>query len=332
MAGRLRPGRLWWIRVAAAILIGVGFSTLSWAGDVCVIATGLGGLPEYEENFVKWGDALETVFKERLGDRLVRLDGRTVGRKEMVAALSEAAGKLSGSDQFWLFLIGHANYDGERFKFQIKGPDLTDADLAGVLQGLGDHQVNLVAATSSSGTLLPEMAGENRVIVTATKNALEKQPPLFLSFFLEAASSAEADTDKNGRVSLLEAFLFSRTKVASWFEERGRLQTEHPLLDDRGRVRIGLEKDDPKEILSTGEGLLSAAVALSAPPERAYRSAEAKALVLDKQGVEREIEDLKFRKSEMATEVYYLKLQELLVRLATINEKIEQSEQSEGNQ
>ncbi len=306
-------------------LLGCGFTPRSWANDLCVIANGLGGLPEYEENFVSWAGKLEQVFKDRLGDRVVRLDGRAMGRGEMLEALGKAASTLGAGDQFWLFLIGHANYDGERFKFQIKGPDLTDADLAAVLDRLQGRQINLIAATSASGALLPEMAGERRVVVTATRNAAEKQPPLFLSFFLEAASSADADTDKNGKVSLLEAFLFSRGQVAGWFEERGRLQTEHPLLDDQGRVRIGSEKDDPQAI-STGEGLLSASVALSIPTEQAYRSAEAKALAEEKQAVERDIEDLKFRKPEMPGETYYNQLQELLVKLATINEKIEKAE------
>ena len=88
--------------------------------------------------------------------------------------------------------------------------------------------------------------------------------------------------------------------------ERGRIQTEHPVLRDS----------------SQGQ-LLAAAAYLSAPPEKAYRSLEAKELSKDRIRLEREIEDLKLRKPDMVEAAYFTELERLLLELATLNEKIE---------
>jgi len=192
---------------------------------ICIIITGLGGMPEYEENFVSWGLATEAHFQDELESVVYRLDGRDKKKRDILE-LFEQISSSPPPKELWLFLIGHASHDNRNYKFNISGPDLTDQEIKTFFDELGETRTYLVAATSASGTLASQLGQENRVIVTATKSATERQPPLFMSFFLEAVTSEEADADKNARVSLLEAFLFSHQKVASWFEEKGRIQTE----------------------------------------------------------------------------------------------------------
>ena len=45
---------------------------------------------------------------------------------------------------------------------------------------------------------------------------------------------SEADLDKDGQVSLLEAFLTASHQAAEFYKLQGRLVTEHALLDDNG--------------------------------------------------------------------------------------------------
>ena len=67
----------------------------------------------------------------------------------------------------------------------------------------------------------------------------------------------------------------------------------------------------------------SAALAyLSSPPEQAYRTLEAQALATDRIRIEREIEALKLEKAQMEQSDYYRKLEQLLVELAELNERI----------
>lgn len=282
-------------------------SFLSWpafGSSTCIIVTGLGGLPEYEENFLAWAGSLEKTFREELGMPVHNLDGRNLKRTDILQVFHQVSASPL-QDEVWLFLIGHGNHDGSSYRFHISGPDLTDGDLKAFLDGLGDRRAYVVAATGASGSLIPHLSRRNRVIVSATKNQFERQPPLFLSFFIEAATSAQADTDKNGKVSLLEAFVFSQKQVANWFEERGRLQTEHPLIDDTTTASLAY---------------------LSAPPERAYRTLEAQQLAGEKIKIEREIEDLKYQKKELPESDYYTRLEKLLVQLAALNAKISELE------
>ena len=301
-------------------------SPVAAANDrVCIIITGLGGMPEYEENFLSWGSQTETVFRDELNSVVYHLDGRQQKRPDILRIFNEVSSSVP-LDEVWLFLIGHASHDNRRYKFNISGPDLTDEDIKTFLDSLGNTRVFLIAATSASGILAPELSRENRVIVTATKNQFEKQPPLFMSFFLEAVTSAKADRDKSGKVSLLEAYLFSHQKVADWFKEKGRIQTEHSLLEDNGRVRLGDKQGTLEENPSSGATLLASMVYLSPPLERVYSSREAEQLASQRVQIEREIEDLKFRKNQLLEDEYYRILEELLVKLATMSQRIEELE------
>lgn len=297
------------------------------AGErVCLVITGLGGLPEYEENFLDWGSETQDVFRDQLGSRVYYLDGRTQKKPEILDTFDKISSSAS-LDEVWIFLIGHASYDNRQYKFNISGPDLTNLEIKKFLDSLGDTRVFLIVATSASGGLASELTQANRVIVTATKSQTEKQPPLFMSFFLEAVVSNAADTDKSGRVSLLEAYLFSHQKVIDWFEEKGRLQTEHALLEDNGRVRLGDKEDPLQENPGTRATLLASMAYLSPPLEEIYTTRRAEVLAGERARIEREIEDLKFRKTQLSEAEYYRRLEELLIELATLNEGIEEAEE-----
>lgn len=273
---------------------------------VCIILTGLGGMPEYEENFQSWADQIEHVFSEDHATKVVRLNGRQQRKSDILASLQNTGGEIASSGEVWLFLIGHGSFDGRTYKFNIKGPDLTGEDLALLLSSWGEPRLFLVAGTSASGGLVDELGGTGRVVLAAARQR-ERQPPLFMSFFAEGIQSAEADTNKDGRVSLKEAFEFSEERVKTWYEEKGRIQTEHAQLND--------------ETLST-------LAYVARPPAREYESLEAQNLAAQKREVEREIEDLKLRKGQMAEEQYYGELETLLIKLADLNQRLNKLEES----
>ena len=216
---------------------------------VNLIIRGLAGMPEYEEAFSDWTSKLELMLSAQPDTRVEVLDGSTQKREEILGTVSEVLSLLPPQGELWVFLVGHGSYDGRGYRFNIAGPDITGDDLAKLLDRGEEGRTFLIAGTSASGILIPKLSGKNRVIVTATKNQFERQPPLFLSFLVEASTTSEADRDKNGKVSLLEAFLFSRRRVEDWFQEKGRLQTEHALLDDSSRIRLG---GDKKDVLRSG--------------------------------------------------------------------------------
>jgi hypothetical protein len=93
-----------------------------------------------------------------------------------------------------------------------------------------------VNASSAGGDFASVLAGPNRVIVTATKTAIERNESVFASWFAKALTGTEADADKDGRVSVVEAFTWARDQVAKAYESTHRLQTEHAMLVDSGGV------------------------------------------------------------------------------------------------
>ena len=102
-------------------------------------------------------------------------------------------------------LIGHGSGEGEDTKISIPGPDLSAHDFSVLLGKFATQRVAFVNLTSASGDMLPILSAQNRVVITATKSSFERNESKFAQFFVDALTKDGADTDKDGRVSLLEA-------------------------------------------------------------------------------------------------------------------------------
>jgi len=74
----------------------------------------------------------------------------------------------------------------------------------------------------------------NRVIITATRSGNEQNYTRFGEYLAEAITNPEADLDKDGQVSLLEAFLIASPPGRRVLQLEGALATEHALFDDNG--------------------------------------------------------------------------------------------------
>ena len=78
--------------------------------------------------------------------------------------------------------------------------------------------------------------------VTATRSGNEQNYARFGRYIAEAIADPEADLDKDGQVSLLEAISRPAIAVAEYYRTRSQLATEHALLDDNGD-RLGTPPD-----------------------------------------------------------------------------------------
>jgi hypothetical protein len=302
--------------LSIAIFLWLPLAALA-ADRTCMVITGLGGVPEHEENFLRWTDKVTQFFGAELQADVIAVDGRKESRTAILERFEAIASSPDLPSEFWLFLIGHGTFDGDQYKINVRGPDITGEDLDRFFDALGNTRIYLIAATSASGALLPLLSRGNRVIVTATRSGAERQPPLFLSFLLQAMRSPDSDADKDGRVSLLEAFNVAQNQVADWYEERRRIRTEHALLDDSGQRPA----EDQAEFAG-GAGLISATTYLLAGDEG--RAALPPALEEERARLEREIEHLRFRKGEMGEAEYFQQLESLLVQLASLENRADE--------
>ena len=91
-----------------------------------------------------------------------------------------------------------------------------------------------VNTASASGPFVEALSGPGRVVLAATRTGAEKFATLFGGPFVDAFAAEAADADRNGRVSVLEAFEYAKKQVAAEYQREGLLPTEHAILDDNG--------------------------------------------------------------------------------------------------
>jgi hypothetical protein len=304
-----------------------------------VVVTGLEGDAEHGTRFFEWasklGDTVRNTFQtpaERIvflgekPDRDPKQISGTSTRQSIEKAIGDVAARARPTDVIVIVLFGHGSADGSDVRFNLPGPDLTAADFAKLLARFQTQRVVFIDTTSSSGDFVKALAGPRRTILTATRSAAEKHDTQFGGFFVEAFGSDAADTNKDRRVSMLEAFNYARGQVLRSFEKQGLLVTEHALLDDDGDGAGTQEPDATKP-----DGRTAATLYLGSPPLTTSSGAlvtdpELKALYEERLVLERRIGELNALKSAMPPEKYEAELEKLATELALKNRDIRQRE------
>ena len=213
-------------------------------------------------------------------------------------------------------LIGHGSFDNQQAKFNLIGPDLTAKDYAQLIGSLPNKRVVFVDCASSSGEFVKPLSAEGRIVITATRSGNEQNATVFADHFIAGLVDGAADADKNGRVSVLEAFNYATKLTADWYKQKNRLATEHALIDDNA-------DGAGHEEAAGGDGALAKVVYLDSKNiEEAAGDVELGRLIKERQRLEEDVEKLKVRKSEMKQEEYEAELERLLVDLAKVNQQI----------
>lgn len=303
-----------------------------------LIVSGLGGDPEYSERFADWGlrmmAAAEAAGIPSNRIRFLaedpevapgRIHGRST-REEIERAINELSSSTAPEDRVLVLLIGHGGGSGPDSRVSIPGPSLRASEYAALLDRLAPRLTALVNVASASGDFVPALAKEGRIVVAATRSARQRNAALFGGYFVEAFEEGAADIDRDGRVSLLEAFEYARTETDRFYDDRGLLSSETALLEDRSG---GSGSEEPAG--ESGVGNLAARFFLeSAVPtviagddETAERL---RALYADQARLEEEIARLGQRQGEMTQEEYRSVLETLLLELAQAGSEIRELE------
>ena len=215
-----------------------------------------------------------------------------------------------------IVLIGHGTFDSQQAKFNLIGPDLTAREYADSVAALPTRRVVFVNCASSSGEFIKPLSASGRVVISATRSGNEQNATVFAEHFIAGITGLAADADKNGRVSVLEAFTYATRTTADWYKKDKRLASEHALIDDNGDG-TGHEEG------TAGDGLIAKLLYIDSKPiEQAAGDAELERLLGERPRLEEAIEKLKARKGEMKQEDYERELEDLLVELATVNQQI----------
>jgi len=316
--------------LACANLPAYGLGHNDEEGPAVVVVVGAPGTPEYGEQFGKWADLWkEACPKGGATCTIIGLDDAEAPGGDRIK-LREVLDNESGqhSTALWLVLIGHGTFDGHTAKFNLRGPDVSAYDLARWLETL-HRPVAVIDTTSSSAPFLSSLSAPGRVVITATKSGFEQNFARFGQFMAGSVADPQADLDKDGQTSLLEAFLIASHRVDEFYSAAGRLTTEHALLDDNGDG-LGTRAD-------WFRGIRPVQKAEDDAPLDGYRAHQfhlvpselekhmTPSLRAERDRLELEVMKLRDRKEEFSEDEYFSKLETLLLDITKIYDQADKA-------
>jgi hypothetical protein len=303
------------------VLLTLGFALAlsAHASTFYLTITGLGGEADYTQRYKLWAEDMETSLKKAGGDvNIATL--QTATRDQVRAKFNDLARQVKNTDTLVVTLIGHGTYDGQDYKFNLQGPDITATELAALMDHVPAARQLVVVTTECSGGAIEHLKRPMRIVVAATRAGSEKNATVFARYWAEALREPAADTDKNEAVSALEAFRFAQRKTTDFFDTQKRLATEHSVIEDTGK---GTGERNPDANSAEGKFAASFPVVRLGANAAAARDPAKRPLLDRKEAIEQAIDKLKFDKAAMPEAEYKRQLTKLLLELANIQEAIE---------
>ncbi len=286
-----------------------------------IVVIGAEGTAEYGQMFSEWADQWKAAATA--GDALFDIINGDDSLNQLQQKVSEAVA-LKSAEPLWLVLIGHGTFDGRVARFNLRGTDLS-ADAAAELLAVSQRPAAIINCSSCSAPFINALSGLNRTVITGTKDGGEIQFTRFGRYMADGIGNLEADINRDGQTSLLEAWLFAARRTDEYYTSDGRLATEHSLLDDTGdskgtraevfegvRIRDDVKNKDALDgSLARRWHLIRSAAERSLSPEQRT----------ERDRLESELESLRERKSEFAETEYLQQLELILRPLAKLYEE-----------
>ncbi len=308
--------------MVAALALAPAMAPAQGAPQHLLVITGLGGEPAYTRSFAesaaaiydaagRWGvaDSNRTWLAETPATDRARIRGRA-DRATVTAAFAALARRVRPGEVVLVVLIGHGSGQGRESKVNLMGPDPEAWEYAQWLRPLERATVVFINASSASGDFLPVLAAPGRIVITSTRASTERNESVFHIHLARGLAGDEADADKDGRVSVLEAYAYARAEVRRAYETDNRMLTEHAQLDDDGD---GKGSTDPGAADAT-DGTLARQVAFGGAP--ASTDPRIVALLAERRALEAEVTQLRSRRAMTDSTAYQRELERLVLLIA----------------
>jgi hypothetical protein len=298
----------------------------SLAADEVILVVGAPGDDDFgaklEEQATHWNTAAERVQAEI----------HTLRDLESLKKQLTTSATKKSADPLWIVLIGHGTFDERSAKFNLAGPDLSAADLAAALKDSA-RQLVIIDTSAASAPFIKELDGPDRIIVTATKSGFEESYAYFGQYLATAIGDPKADLDRDGGVSVLEAFLFASKEVADFFVAGGRIATEEAVIEDNGdglgtpaswfrgvrATKTPKEGALPDGLRSNQIHLIPSAAELALSPE----------IRAERDRLEMAVFQLREKKATFDEDAYYAELEKLLLELSRLYESASETPSTE---
>jgi len=299
------------------------FSGLMFAAErpTVIVLNGAPGSEEYGRLFSKWTEQWKEAAAKGGAD-FHHIDKPEKGTTKKAAQKLITAQASESKSSLWIVLIGHGTFDGKKAKFNLHGPDLEAGEFANWLKD-SQRPTAIINCTSSSAPFLPALSRKGRVVMTATRSGFEQNFSHLGGYLAAAIGNLEADFDKDGQTSLLEAWLAAARHTTDFYKNENRLATEHTILDDNGDskgtssdwyrgLRVAKQSDDATLL---PDGLRAHQFHLiPSKEERALTPAQR----TERDRLEIEYAQLRALKDDLEGEKYYQQLEQILTKLGQI--------------
>jgi hypothetical protein len=293
-------------------------------GQNVIVVVGASGTEEYGEIFRQWAEAWQQAAEAGTADCTVIGLQPSDNDLDQVRSTVQQQAVVQSLEPLWIVLIGHGTFDGRVARFNLNGRDMAAEDLAEWLQGSA-RPIAVVNCASCSSPFINAVSGPGRVVISATKDGNETQFCRFGQFMAAAVSGTEADIDRDGQTSLLEAWLFASRRTDEFYESDGRLATEHALLDDSGdqlgvrtNVFEGVRVKDSIQDRDQIDGRLAHRWHLVRSEAERLLTAEQR---LRRDQLEQQLEELRLSRSQYEEAAYLDALEQILIPLARLYEE-----------
>ena len=295
-----------------------------------LIVSGAHGEESYSDQYGQWRQSTVTALLEKLAfddSRILTLfDSGDPNHAATAAGVRRSVdairAKMRPDDLLFVLLLGHGSFDGTEAKFNLVGPDLASAEWAALLKPL-PGQVVVVDTTAASFPFLEHLAGPRRVVITATDSVAQRFDTVFPEYFVRALTDSNADLDKNGRVSVWEAFSAASMGVRRYYTQRGQLATERALIDDNGDG-VGREAGGEGT-----DGSVSSRLYLDPDVPGAAPTDEVLLLLLQKRAaLQIDADELKQRRQLMTPDEYQKEFEKLMLDLAKVSREIRKKQKT----
>lgn len=314
-----------WLLIATLLCCAVGSANSAQtniAKPTVIVMVGAPGEEEFGKIFVEAAESWQSAAR-KADINFIEIGVKNAAATNDLELLRGALAKepKETSAELWIVLLGHGTFDGKEAKFNLHGPDLSATTLSNTLQSF-QRPIAIINAASASAPFIKALSGKNRVVVSATRSGAEENYTRFNKFISQAIADPEADLDKDGQTSLLEAFLMASRRVAEFYKSEGRLATEHALIDDNGDG-LGTPADWFRGIHAVKKAANNAPLdGMRAHQWHLVRSREDQKLSSEQRqkrdALEIEIAKLREQKTSMSEDEYYNKLEALLTELSNL--------------
>ena len=189
-----------------------------------------------EKVTVLWSDA-----KANDAGPAVLSSGGAATREVLSEAAAALAKAVQPEDALWVFVLGHAHYDGKNSWLNLPGPDMNQTEFADLFAGVHCAEQAFFMTTGASGFFVRPLSKPGRIVIAATEADREVNETIFPHKLAAALAQPqplpESDMDGDGRLSLLDAYLKATRETAQEYANEMLLATEHAQLDDNGDGR-----------------------------------------------------------------------------------------------